>query len=126
MVTADEVRELARTLPRSYEVVVRGRLKFRVGSIVWLEFSRDEADMGFAFPKEWRQALVDSNPGTFKLPRETELKYNWALVRLAAIDSEEMQELVLEAWSMVVPKYVAAEYFGVEEATTKGRPNRRT
>jgi hypothetical protein len=32
------------------------------------------------------------------------------LVRLAAIDSTEMRELVLDAWRMVVPKRVAAAY----------------
>ena len=42
MVTVDEVRAVALNLPRSYEAVVRGRLKFRVGRIVWLAFSRDE------------------------------------------------------------------------------------
>lgn len=109
MVTMDDVRDLARTLPRAYEVVVRGRLKFRVGSIVWLAFSPDEAEMGFAFPKEWRQALIDSEPEKFTLPRASDLRYNWAVVRLAAIDADEMRELVLDAWSMVVPKYVARE-----------------
>ena len=49
-------------LPRSYEVVVHGRLKFRVGQIVWLAFSHDQTVMGFSFPKELRQALVDSDP----------------------------------------------------------------
>ena len=115
MVTADDVRELARTLPRAYEVVVRGRLKFRVGTIVWLEFSRDDAEMGFAFPKEWRQALVDSDPGKFLMPREAELKWNWAVVRLAAIDAEEMRELVVDAWSMVVPKYIARQLSELSE-----------
>ena len=110
MVTLDEVRELARTLPRSTEVLVRGRVKFRVGSIVWLAFSRDETETGFAFPKEWRQALVESDPDKFMMPSQSDLRYNWAEVRLAAIDSEEMRDLVLEAWSMVVPKYVVADY----------------
>ena len=115
MVTAGDVRELARTLPRAYEVVARGRLKFRVGRIVWLEFSRDDAEMGFAFPKEWRQALVDSDPGKFLMPREAELKWNWAVVRLAAIDAEEMRELVVDAWSMVVPKYIARQLSELSE-----------
>ena len=44
------------------------------------------------------------------LPAPSDLRYNWVLVRLAAIDTTEMQELVLEAWSMVVPKRVAAAY----------------
>src|SRR6266705_1275377 len=54
MVTIDSVRAVAHGLPRSYEVVVRGRVKFRVGQIVWLAFSLDETMMGLAFPKEER------------------------------------------------------------------------
>jgi hypothetical protein len=46
----------ASTLPRSCEVVVGDRIKFRVGRIVYLAFSRDETVMGFAFPKEERAA----------------------------------------------------------------------
>jgi hypothetical protein len=109
-VTIDAVRELAATLPRSTEVVVRGRLKFRVGSIVWLAFSRDGTEMGLAFPKEWRQALVDSAPKKFMLPAQADLRYNWVEARLDALDLDEMREFVLEAWSMVVPKYVIDRY----------------
>ena len=116
MVTIDDVRELAWTLPRSEEAFVRGRVKFRVGSIVWLAFSRDETEMGFAFPKEWRQALVDSDPEKFFMPRQSDLRFNWAEVRLAATDADEMRELVLDAWSMVVPKYVVADYLRLQQA----------
>ena len=89
---------------------MRGRVKFRVGRIVYLAFSRDETLMGFGFPKEWREALVGSEPDKFMLPRESDLRYNWAVVRLAAIDTEEMRELVIDAWAMVVPKKVSAAY----------------
>ena len=114
MVELADVRALASTLPRSTEALVRGRVKFRVGSIVWLAFSRDETEMGFAFPKEWREALVESEPEKFRMPGESDLRYNWAVVRLAAIDHQEMRELVLDAWSMVVPKRLAAEYADIE------------
>jgi hypothetical protein len=117
MVTSDEARELARTLPRSTEVFVRGRIKFRVGSIVWLAFSRDCTEMGFAFPKEWRQALVASEPDKFFMPGHRDLKYNWVEARLAALDPEDMRDLVLEAWSMVVPRYVVDEYLRLELQT---------
>ena len=112
-VTLDDVRAVASTLPRSYEALVHGRVKFRVGSIVWLAFSRDETELGFAFPKEWRQALVESEPEKFRLPRDSDLRFNWAVVRLAALDHDEMRELVIDAWSMVVPKRVAAAYADV-------------
>ena len=110
VVTIDEVRALAITLPRSTEALVRGRVKFRVGRIVYLAFSHDETLMGFAFPKEWREALVESEPDKFLLPRQSDLRYNWVVVRLATIDAEEMRGLVIDAWAMVVPKKVSAPY----------------
>jgi hypothetical protein len=110
MVTIDQVREFARTLPRSSEALVRGRVKFRIGRIVYLSFSRDGSTMGFAFPKEWRNALVESEPEKFSLPSEFDLRYHWVHVRLAAIDEEEMRELVEDAWAFCVPKKVVEEY----------------
>ena len=109
-VTAEEVRELASTLPRSYEVVVHGRIKFRVGQIVWLAFSKDDTTMGCAFPKELRQAAVDAEPEKFALPVESDLRFNWIHVDLEAIDAEEMRDLVEDAWSRCVPQYVARAY----------------
>ena len=110
VVTVDQVRKVALGLPRTTEALVRGRVKFRVGRIVYLAFSRDETTMGFAFPREWRVALVDSEPDKFVMPGASDLRYNWVVVRLAAIDETEMRELVVDAWAMVVPKRVAEEY----------------
>lgn len=110
MVTLDEVRAFASTLPRSTEAFVQGRVKFRVGRIVYLAFSHDKSVMGFAFPREWREALLSSDPEKFERPGASDLRYNWMLVRLEAIDAGEMRELVLDAWEMVVPARVAAGY----------------
>ena len=110
VVTLDDARAIAAELPRSYEAVVHGRVKFRVGRIVYLSFARDETLMGFAFPKEWRDALVESEPEKFLLPRPTDVRYNWVVVRLAALDLVELRELVVDAWAFCVPKRVAAEY----------------
>lgn len=109
-VSIDDVREFALSLPRTTEGVVRGRVKLRIGRIVYVAFSRDETVMGFAFPKEWRDALVETEPEKFMLPTGGDLRYNWVLARMDAIDATEMRELVLDAWAMVVPKRVAAEY----------------
>ena len=112
MVTIDDVRQVAVGLPRSYEVLVRDRVKFRVGRIVFLAFSHDETLMGFGFPKEEREALVASEPEKFLMPRTSDLRYNWVVVRLAAVQREEMRELVIDAWRMVVPKRVAVAFLG--------------
>ena len=106
--TIDDVRGLTAGLPRSYEVVVRGRVKFRVGRIVYLAFSRDETLMGFAFPKEERDAALETFPDKFLRPKPSDLRFQWLVVRLEAIDEDELRELVFDAWRMVVPKKLAS------------------
>jgi hypothetical protein len=106
--TIDDVRALASRLPRSYEVVVRGRVKFRVGQIVYLSFSKDETLMGFAFPKEEREAALETYPEKFLRPRESDLRFQWLVLRLDAVGNAELRELVLDAWRMVVPKFLAS------------------
>ena len=109
-VTVADIRRFASQLPRTTEVLIGGRVKFRVGSIVYVSFSRDDSVMGFGFPKEERDWLIGGSPDKFMQPQQSDLRYNWVLVRLAAIDEKEMRELVLDAWRMVVPKTVAAAY----------------
>jgi hypothetical protein len=110
VVTIEDVRGFAVTLPRSTEALVRDRVKFRVGRIVYLAFTGDESQMGFAFPKEEREAMVAAEPATFVMPSPGDLRYHWLEVRLSAIDRDEMRELVLDAWRICVPRGVAAAY----------------
>ena len=108
MATVDDVRWLGSSLERSYEVFVRNRLKFRVGSIVYVAFSLDETEMGFGFPKEERAALVAAEPDKFLMPIPSDLRFNWVRARMAALDPDEMTELIIEAWRMCVPKKISA------------------
>ncbi|GAA3345551.1 MmcQ/YjbR family DNA-binding protein [Amorphoplanes nipponensis] len=110
MVTVEEVREVALRLPRTIEHLIHDRVKFRVGKIVYVAFSRDETIMGFGFPKEERAALVAARPLVFHLPNATNMRFHWVQAWLAALDRREMEELVIDAWRMVVPKRVAAAY----------------
>lgn len=112
MATIADVRALARTLPRSSEHLIRDRVKFRVGSIVYVAFSRDETTMGFAYPREERAALIDGEPDLFFLPGESDLRFNWACCHLARLDQQYLTELVTEAWRMVVPKFLARQRLG--------------
>jgi hypothetical protein len=107
----DDARQVALSLPRSYEALVGGCIKFRVGRIVYLAFSADESLIGLAFPKDIREALIRSDPQKFVLPRPSDMRYNWVRVRLDAIDETELRGLVVDAWAMVVPQRVAAVHF---------------
>jgi len=110
MVTIDDVRDWAMSLPRTSEHLIHGQVKFRVGKIVYVAISADETTMGFGFPKEERDALVASEPRKFALPRTSDLRYHWVRAHLAKLDVTEMRELVTDAWLMVVPKRVGADH----------------
>src|ERR671920_921849 len=110
MAVIEDVRPLGVELERSYPVYVRGRLKFRVGQIVYVAFSLDETTMGFAFPKEERAALVASDPQKFAMPSASDLRFNWVHADLAALDPTEARELVVDAWRMVVPEKLSRAY----------------
>jgi hypothetical protein len=121
MVTIEDVRRVARSLPRSEEHFIRGQVKFRVGRIVYIAFSRDEKTMGFAFPKEWRAGLIAAEPDRFEMPGPADERYNWVCVKMDAIDKAEMHTLVTEAWRFVVPDKVAAAHLDGRAARRRRR-----
>jgi hypothetical protein len=101
-VTIDDARAIVATLARSYAALVRDRVRFRVGRLVYAAFHRDDTITGFGFPRDEREALVASEPDKFLVPRPSDMRYQWVYVQLNAID----------AWRRCVPKKVAAAYEG--------------
>jgi hypothetical protein len=112
VVTVEDVRALALTLPRTTEHLIRDRIKFRVKSIVYVAFSRDETLMGFGFPREERAALVAAEPEVYLMPGPSDMRYQWVVARMAALTPDVMEERVVEAWTMCVPKFLVRERLG--------------
>jgi hypothetical protein len=112
VVDLTDIRAVTADLPRSYEVLVRDSIKFRVGQIVYLAVAPDEQTIGIGFPREERAAALEAEPDKFFPPRPSDERFQWIQVRLDAIEYDELRELVLDAWSMCVPKKVRREYFG--------------
>ncbi len=110
MVSVDEIRQVALSLPRTEERLVRDRVTFRIGRIVYASISADETLMGFGFPREERAALVAAEPDKFLMPIPSDERFQWVRVRLAAIDATEMTELVTDAWRMCAPKRIVAAH----------------
>src|SRR3954465_5570847 len=104
MVDAEAVRRVGLALPRSYEAFIGRHWKLKVRQLVYVAFSRDEAAMGFGFPRIERDGLIASDPETFFLPPPSDLRYQWVCARLERLDEPEMRELVTDAWRMCVPK----------------------
>jgi hypothetical protein len=111
VITADDIRQIVRDLPRAYEVVVRDRVKWRVGRIVFAALSRDETVLGFGFPREERTAALAAEPELFLPPAKADERYQWLQARTEALDPTRLEELILDAWTMCVPKSVSSEYF---------------
>lgn len=44
------------------------------------------------------------------MPSPSDLRFNWVLADLAALEPAEARELVVDAWRMVVPKRVSRTY----------------
>jgi hypothetical protein len=124
VITVDEVRQLARSLPRTTEHLIRDSVRFRIGSIVYLAFSPDEELMGFAFPKDERDDLIAGDPDTFLLPKQSDMRFNWVLAHRARLDRDEARELIVEAWRMCVPKKVSRAY-DEQTAATRRRHSRK-
>jgi hypothetical protein len=110
MVTVDDVRRFAMALPRTEEHLIHDQVKFRVGRIVYLALSRDETVLGVGFPRDERAALIASEPGKFFMPRPSDERYHWVRAWLSELDQDELRELIIDAWRMVVPKRLAAAH----------------
>lgn len=104
MTTADDVRRVGLALPRAHESFTGGRAKLKVRQIVFVAFSADERQMGFGYPRDARDGLVESDPETFFLPPARDLRYQWVCAHLDRLDAEEMRELVVDAWRMCTPR----------------------
>jgi hypothetical protein len=116
MATADDVRRIARSLPRTTEGIVRDHHKFRIGRIVYAALSPDETQVGVGFPKEERDAMIAAEPEKFLPPAPADLRYRWIEVRLAAVGPDELAELLTDAWRMVVSKRAATQYDAAQAA----------
>ena len=110
MATIEDVRRIAMSLPRTSEHLIGDHTKFRVGKLVYVSVSADEERIGFGFPKEERAALVASEPGKFMMPLRSDERYHWVRAALPVLEVDELRELLIDAWCMVVPKKIAAAY----------------
>ena len=116
-VTLAEIRAWAMALPRTEEHLIREYVKFRIGRIVYATVSPDETILGFGFPREERAAMIDAEPDRFLLERASDQRYQWIDARMATLSPDEAREFITDAWRMVVPKRVAAEF---ESAQLRG------
>lgn len=124
--TWDDVREAALPLPGARESQTYGVPSWKVRDrlFVWERpLRRKELDeLGDAAPGGpvlgvrvadvgAKEALLASEPGVFFTTSHFD-GYPAVLVRLDAIDADELRELVVEAWADRAPRRLVAEHLG--------------
>lgn len=104
MFNPDHVRAVVQGLPGAREGMVRGRLKWRVGTIVFAAYTHDKTQLGVAFPREERDAALRADPLVFRPPRRVDERYNWIEVAVEPVSPDVMAELVVDGWMMAAPR----------------------
>jgi hypothetical protein len=111
MATEDDVRRIALALPETIEKPWYGSPGFRVKGKGFLRI-RSEAEgalVVFVNDLEEKEALLASDPETFFTTSHYD-GYPTVLVDLAAIDVDELTELIVDAWRVKAPKRLRAAY----------------
>jgi len=109
MVTADELRRVALSLPEAEERETWGHPTFRVRDKLFATLSDDGRTAGVKTTKPEQEALVAADPATFGVPAYVG-RHGWVSVQLATVDPQELRELLVEAWRQTAPKRLVATY----------------
>jgi hypothetical protein len=109
MITADELRRAALSLPEAEERETWGHPTFRVRDKMFATLADDGRSAGIKTTKEEQTALVAGAPETFGVPAYVG-RHGWVSVELATADPAEVRELVTEAWRQTAPKRLVAAY----------------
>jgi hypothetical protein len=61
-----------------------------------------------------REILMEADPETFYITDHYQ-NYPWILVRLASVRQDQLSGLLKQAWRLVAPKRLLAEFYGLHE-----------
>lgn len=110
MVTEDDVRRVALSLPETGEKPMYGTPGFYVRTR-WFARIREEGDVLVVFcpTEEDKHALIAAEPAKFFTTPHYD-GYPTVLVRFQAIDAGELRELLTDSWRLRAPKRVLAAF----------------
>ncbi|MFF9640403.1 MmcQ/YjbR family DNA-binding protein [Kitasatospora aureofaciens] len=109
MVTFDEFRAMALTLPEAAQEPTWGIETLRVRGKVFAMGSPDGDSVTVKASHEDQAELIAAEPEVFSFARYVG-RHGWVSVRLDLVDPEELQDLVTEAWRRTAPKRLVGEF----------------
>jgi hypothetical protein len=105
-VTFDTVRRLGLALPQAEEGTAYGTPALRVRGKLFARLREDGESLVLRTDLVERDLMLAANPKLFFIT-EHYREYPWVLVRLSAVEPDELQGLLQDAWRRVAPKRLA-------------------
>lgn len=107
MASTEDVRELALALPETSERPSYGTPGFRVKDRLFARLHQDGESLMLRCDRLQRVEMHAADPERFYWTPHYE-DYDAVLVRIAAVDRDELRELLTMAWLFVAPARLAA------------------
>jgi hypothetical protein len=109
MITADELRQAALSLPEAVERETWGHPTFRVRNKMFAALADDGSQASVKATRQEQEALLAAAPETFGVPAYVG-RHGWVSIQLATADPAEVRELLTEAWRQTAPKRLVASF----------------
>ena len=109
MITADELRQAALSLPEAVERETWGHPTFRVRNKMFAALADDGSQASVKATRQEQEALLAAAPETFGVPAYVG-RHGWVSIQLATADPAEVRELVEEAWRQTAPRRLVAAF----------------
>ncbi|WP_293381034.1 MmcQ/YjbR family DNA-binding protein [Phenylobacterium sp.] len=118
MATVDDLRRLSLALPGAHEVTYKGDPWFNVGKKTFALHLLGRGRAILKLDKGHQELLFEIRPETFQKCKVATAY--WSYVDLGGLDEAELADLVLEAWTGIVPKKISRPV--LEAAKAAARP----
>jgi hypothetical protein len=111
----DDIRIAALALPGAHESDMLGEPAFKVGRKGFVHAWRGRVLM--KLERYHQEFLFEARPEVFTPMNAGAMRWSW--VEIEPLDREEIESLVREAWTCIVPKKTSRAYFGDAAAATR-------
>jgi len=106
--TLADIRKVALALPGAVELNDHGGNWFNVGSKTFVVYGFPSKRWLFKLPKPRQELLFEARPDVFQPYRAGGML--WSYVAIEALTKAEVESLVTDAWTTIVPKKVWGPY----------------
>ncbi len=114
LVTYETVRQIAMALPGVEEGTSYGTPACKVRGKLFIRQHQDGQSLVVKIEFAEREILIEADPETFYIT-DHYLNYPWMLVRLANVRRDQLSELIKQAWRLVAPKRLVADFYALRE-----------